>query len=103
MVQQKQIQLVSMRMRVQSIPALAQWVSKSCVAMSCGIGRRQILDPALLWLWLRPVTMAPIQTLAWELTCTTGVSLKKHAKKVIIFISDIFFFTNIKMYQNKVF
>ena len=32
------------------IPALAQWIK----------------DPALLWLWRRPVATAPIQPLAWE-------------------------------------
>ena len=34
---------------VGSIPALTQWV-RDRVAMSCGIGRRCGLDPALLWL-----------------------------------------------------
>ena len=32
------------------IPGLAHWVK----------------DPALLWLWRRPVAMAPIRPLAWE-------------------------------------
>ena len=71
--------------------------------MSCGVGHRCGSDLVLLWLWHRLAALALIRPLAWELTSTTGVSLKKHAKKVIIFISDIFFFTNIKMYQNKVF
>ena len=34
--------------------------------MSCGVGRRCGSDPALLWLWCRPVAMAPIRPLAWE-------------------------------------
>ena len=34
--------------------------------MSCGVGRRRSLDPALLWLWYRPVATAPIGLLAWE-------------------------------------
>ena len=36
---------------VSSIPGLAQWVK----------------DPALSWLWCRPVATAPIRPLAWEL------------------------------------
>ena len=34
--------------------------------MSCGVGRRRSLDPALLWPWCRPVATALIQPLAWE-------------------------------------
>jgi len=34
--------------------------------VSCGVGRRRGSDPALLWLWRRPVATAPIQPLAWE-------------------------------------
>ena len=48
------------------IPGLAQWVKGSGVAMSCGVGRRHGLDPAMLWLCCRPVVAAPIQPLAWE-------------------------------------
>ena len=36
-----------------SVPALAQWV-----AVSCGVGCRRGSDPALLWLWRRPVAKA---------------------------------------------
>ena len=32
----------------------------------CGVGCRRGSDPALLWLWRRPVATAPIQPLAWE-------------------------------------
>ena len=37
----------------------------------------------LLWLWCRPVAVAPIQSLAWEFTYTTGagVALKSKKKK----------------------
>ena len=35
--------------------------------MSCGIGCRCGLDPALLWLWCRPVATALIRSLAWIL------------------------------------
>ena len=34
--------------------------------MSCGVGYRRGPDPALLWLWCRPVATAPIRPLAWE-------------------------------------
>ena len=34
--------------------------------MSCGVGFRRGSDPALLWLWRRPVATAPIRPLAWE-------------------------------------
>ena len=38
----------------------------SSVAMSCGIGHRQGLDPVLLQLWCKPAAGAPIRPLAWE-------------------------------------
>ena len=41
--------------------------------MSCGVDRRRGLDPALLWLWCRPVATAPIQPLAWEPPYARGV------------------------------
>ena len=62
--------------------------------MSCGVGRRHGSDPALLWLWRRPVATAPIQPLAWEppyaagaaqeivtTTTTTTTKDKKEKKK----------------------
>ena len=45
--------------------------------MSCGIGRRHSLNLALLWLWCRPVAIAPIQLLAWEPPYTASAALKK--------------------------
>uniref|UniRef100_A0A8D1GLH7 Uncharacterized protein n=1 Tax=Sus scrofa TaxID=9823 RepID=A0A8D1GLH7_PIG len=39
---------------------------RSGIAVSCGVGRRRGSDPALLWLWCRPVATAPIGPLAWE-------------------------------------
>ena len=45
--------------------------------MSCGVGHRYGLDPALLWLWLRLAAVARIQSLALELPYATGVALKK--------------------------
>ena len=45
--------------------------------MSCGVGRRRGLDPALLWLWLRPVAAAPIRPLAWEPPYAMGAGIEK--------------------------
>ena len=51
--------------------------------MSCGVGRRRSLDPALLWLWLwrRPVATAPIRPLAWEPPYAMGVAQEKARKE----------------------
>ena len=55
--------------------------------MSCGVCLRSGSDPALLWLWYRPATTAPIRPLAWEPLFTMGAaqemaeSQKKKKKK----------------------
>ena len=41
------------------------------------MGRRCILDPALLWLWHRPVATAPIRPLAWEPLYAAGAVQEK--------------------------
>ena len=43
-----------------SIPDLSQWVKDPGFAMSCGVGHKRVLDLVLLWLWCRPVAVAPI-------------------------------------------
>ena len=43
-----------------------------------GLGQ-QVKDPGLLW--HRLAVAAPIQPLAWELSCASGVALKKERKK----------------------
>ena len=65
-----------------SVPALAQWV-KDRLAVTCGVGCRRGLDPALLWLWRRPVATAPIRPLAWEPPYATGTAqeIAKNTKK----------------------
>ena len=42
--------------------------------MSCGVGCRLSSDLVLLWLWHRPVAVAPIRPRAWELPYATGVA-----------------------------
>ena len=49
--------------------------------MSCGVGRRLIWDPELLWLWCRPVAATLIQPLAWELPYAMSVALKAKREK----------------------
>ena len=49
------------------IPGLTQWVKDHSIAVSCGVGCRRSSDPALLWLWHRPATVAPIGPLLWKL------------------------------------
>ena len=44
--------------------------------MSCGVGRRRGLDPALLWLWCKPEATAPIRPLAWESPYAAEVALE---------------------------
>ena len=67
-----------------SIPGLAQWITVTCgvghrhsIAVTCGVGRRHGSDPALLWLWCRPVATALIQPLAWEPPYAARVALEK--------------------------
>ena len=62
MAQQKQIQLGTMRLQVQSLASLSGL--RIHVAMNCGVGHRRGLDLALLWLWCRPTAAALIQPLA---------------------------------------
>ena len=51
------------------------------VAISCGIGHRQGLDPALLWLWHRLAAVAQIQHLAYIFPYVMCAALKSKAKK----------------------
>ena len=49
--------------------------------MSRGVGHRRGSDPALLWLWCRPVATAPIQPLACEPPYAASAALKSKEKK----------------------
>ena len=56
-------QLVSMRMRVQSLASLSGL--KISIDTSSSLGHRYGLDPLLLWLWYRPVAAALFLSLDW--------------------------------------
>ena len=43
----------------------------------------------LLLLWHRPAAIAPIQPLAWELTCAAGVALKKKKRNSNYFLCRV--------------
>ena len=51
-------------------------VPGSSITMSCGVGRRCGLGPALLWLWRWPEAVAPIRPPAWELPYAAPAALK---------------------------
>jgi len=54
--------------------------------VSCGVGCRCGLDPALLWLWRRLAATAPIRPLDWERAYAAGAALemaKRQKKKKI--------------------
>ena len=71
----------SIREDAGSIPGPARWVKDLAVGVSSGVGRRGDSDPALLWLWCRLATAAPIGPLAWELPYSTGADLKNRQKR----------------------
>ena len=64
-----------------SIPGLAQWVGHPVLPWAVVWIRRRGLDPALLWLWRRPVAIAPIRPLAWEPPYAAGSGPRKGEKK----------------------
>ena len=68
-----------------SVPGLAQWVKGSGVAVSCDVGCRHGLDPALLCLWRRLAATASIRPLAWEPPHAAAAALQK-GKKTKIYI-----------------
>ena len=49
---------------------------RSCIAMSCDVGRKLGSDLMLLWVWWRPAAVAPIGSLAWEPPYGTFAALK---------------------------
>ena len=79
MAQRKQIQLVSMRMQVQSLDSLSGSGIWCCYELWCRSQMR--LDPMWLWLWCRLAATALVPPLAWELPCTIGAALKSPPPK----------------------
>ena len=57
--------------------------------MSCDVGHRSGLDPALLWLWYRPVATSPTGPLGWEPLCATGAALKRQEGEKKVIITDL--------------
>ena len=49
--------------------------------MSCGVGHRHGLNPALLWVWNRTAAVAPIRPLAWEPPYAKDEALEKIKEK----------------------
>ena len=78
----KQTRLGTMRFWVRSLTSLSEL--RTSVAVSCGVGRRRGSDPMLLWLWRRPVAIALIQPLVWELPYAMGAALKSKTKKGLV-------------------
>ena len=66
-------------MQVQSLALLSGL--RVHIAVSCGVGRKCGLDPALLWLWCRPVATALIRSLAWEPPYALGAAPEKTKNK----------------------
>ena len=56
--------------------------------MNCGVSRGRSLDLVSLWLWCRPVAVAPIRPRAWEPPCATGVTLKSKKTKTKTIVWD---------------
>ena len=75
MVQWKQIQLGTMRLRVRCLALLSGLRIWHCCER--GIGHRRVSDLALPWLWRGPAATAPIRPLAWELPYAAGAALKR--------------------------
>ena len=61
---------------VQSLALLSGLRIPHCCEL-CGVSHRHGSDPALLWLWCRPVATALIRSLASEPPHAAGVALEK--------------------------
>ena len=71
-----------MRLGVRSLALLSGLRLQHCHELWCRLQMGS--DPALLWLWYRPVAMALIRPLAWEPPYATGAAqemAKRHTQK----------------------
>ena len=66
--------------------------------MSCGVGRRDGSDLALMWLWRRPAGVAPIHPLAWEPAYAMSEALKRQKVLWAHIYSFIYIKYSIKKY-----
>ena len=80
MVQQKQIQLVSMRMWVQALTSLSELEVQHCHELWCRLQTQHGSPVAVAGLWCRLATVAQIVPQAWELPYAVGVALKRKKK-----------------------
>ena len=58
---------------------------ESGIYLNCGVGLRLGSDPALLWLWCRPATIAPIGPLAWESPYVVSAALKNNPPQIYMY------------------
>ena len=79
MVQQKRIQLGTMRLQARFLASINGLRIPYCQELWC---RSQTSsDLALLWLWCRPAATALIEPLAWEPPYAVGAALKRQETK----------------------
>ena len=79
MMQQKRIQLRTMRLQVQPLAPLRGLRTQCCHEHS--VVHRRSLDLAWLWLWHRPAAVAPVQPPSLGTSICCGCSPKKTKKK----------------------
>ena len=84
-----------------SIPGLAQWVKDLASAMRYGLGHKHSSDLALLWVWCRLATVAPVRTPSLGTSICRGYGSKKKDKKEVTFIASTFSDTWSQMTKKK--